>query len=80
MNTLQKLSVTTGFSLFIVITSAIYADNMGVSDSNGSPDWDAFGKTIWITLLVTVPAFLIFATSAIGIVVKYAQSRKNKNK
>jgi heme/copper-type cytochrome/quinol oxidase subunit 2 len=79
MSPLQKLSIATGAALFIAVASAAYADNMGVADASGRTDWDAFGAAIWITLLVTVPAFLVFAISGIVLVVKYVHSRKTKN-
>jgi hypothetical protein len=79
MNALQKLSIITSVALVIAVTSAAYAEYTTVSATAGRFNWDAFGASIWITMLITIPSFLVFAMSGIVLLVRYIRSRKTKN-
>lgn len=79
MNTLQKLSIATSVSFIITIASATYASYMSTVGSDGRFNWDTFGTAVWITMLITIPSFLVFAMSGIGLLVIYIRSRKTKN-
>jgi hypothetical protein len=66
----QKLYLISIAALVLCVGSAIYANSVSVTDSSGHPDWSNFGKSVWITILVTLPSFCIFLTAAIKAVLK----------
>jgi tryptophan-rich sensory protein len=62
----RSLIVLCLVSLMIAIGSAIIASNLQVTDADLRPDWDTFGRSMWLTVLVTIPAFIIFAATAMA--------------
>jgi len=57
-------------ALILCIASAVYADGIPATDLNGSPNWDNFGQSFLITILVTLPSFSIFLVTAIVAIIK----------
>lgn len=56
-------------ALLICTASATFAANISVIDTSDRPDWGSLGTTIWLTLLVTVPAFIVFIMTAVAAVI-----------
>ncbi len=73
-----KLVLVAGLSLALCIFSAVIASSMGESSSDGRPNWDSLGTSIWLTILVTVPAFCVFLVAVTLAVVEYMRSNKSK--
>lgn len=72
----QKFAVATALSLLICIGSAVIASSIGETSSDGRSNWDGLGAAIWITILVTIPAFCVFLVTAILAVVEYVRTKK----
>ncbi len=72
----QKLALAAVLSLALCIVSALIASSMGESSTDGRPNWDSFGTSIWLTILVTVPAFCVFFVTTTIAVINYVRSNK----
>lgn len=76
MRTGQKHVLVAGLSLALCIVSATLASTIGESSSDGRSNWDGLGTAIWITLLVTIPAFCVFLVTAVVAAIEYVHSHK----
>ena len=78
MRTGQKHVLIAGLSLALCIVSATLASTIGESSSDRRSNWDSLGTAIWITLLVTIPAFCVFLVAVTLAVVECMRSNKSK--
>lgn len=65
MSIQKKIWLISGSALLLSIVSAVSIDNIGMAGADGHADWSNFGKAMWLTVLITVPAFSVFFVSTI---------------
>lgn len=68
--TKQKLIVISVVALVVCAASALYAASIPATGMDDRPNWDNFGISIWITLLITLPSFAAFTVAAILVIIK----------
>lgn len=58
-------------ALAVCVLSQVIAESSLLGDG-----WDAFGRAIWITILVTLPSFVIACVFAVVALVEWTASRR----
>jgi hypothetical protein len=66
MKSMHMYLIIGGISFVVAVGSAIIASNMSATVVDSHPDWDAFDRSMWLTILVTIPAFAVLGVSAVA--------------